>query len=149
QRVANSPLQFGGVVLEEANSPPRITAAKRKRVSAQPQEGGVVASSQKFREATEADAAGVVFRNAAIGKPPRPREKPMLRDIFLIARPPLLAVMQGGESVSFHMAANLDSSAPGGARSASPIGRSLNKCRVRAGLPARFRRAGPHPGSVA
>src|SRR5262245_1013185 len=33
----------------------------------------------------------------SIGKPPRPREQRMLRDIFLLARPPLLAVMQGGE----------------------------------------------------
>src|SRR5215470_7278602 len=33
----------------------------------------------------------------SIGKPPRPRGERTLRDIFLIARPPLLAVMQGGE----------------------------------------------------
>ena len=33
----------------------------------------------------------------SIGKPPRPRGQRTLRDIFLIARPPLLAVMQGGE----------------------------------------------------
>src|SRR5262249_36831519 len=32
----------------------------------------------------------------SIGKPPRPRDQWMLRDIFLLARPPLLAVMQGG-----------------------------------------------------
>ncbi|HYR42334.1 MAG TPA: hypothetical protein VER98_04895, partial [Terriglobia bacterium] len=49
------------------------------------------------RAATEADAAGVVFLFVSIGKPPRPRDQRMLRDIFLIARPPLLAVMQGGE----------------------------------------------------
>src|SRR5215510_10733308 len=36
------------------------------------------------------DAAGVVFLVPSIGTPPRPREKRMLRDIFLIARPPLL-----------------------------------------------------------
>src|SRR5262245_905909 len=30
-------------------------------------------------------------------KPPRPRDQRRLRDFFLIARPPLLAVMQGGE----------------------------------------------------
>src|SRR5213594_2188661 len=35
------------------------------------------------------------------GKPPRPRYKRMLRDILLIARPPLLAVMQGGEYARF------------------------------------------------
>jgi hypothetical protein len=34
---------------------------------------GVAASSKKFREATLADAAGVVFLLFAIGKPPRPR----------------------------------------------------------------------------
>src|SRR5262245_21403101 len=33
----------------------------------------------------------------SIGKPPRPRGQRTLRDILLIARPPLLAVMQGGE----------------------------------------------------
>src|SRR5947199_8855956 len=32
------------------------------------------------------------------GKPPRPRDQRRLRNNFLIARPPLLAVMQGGES---------------------------------------------------
>src|SRR3989442_15104451 len=51
----------------------------------------------KFREATEADADGGGFPFALIGKPPRPRYKWRLRDIPLIARPPLLAVMQGGE----------------------------------------------------
>ena len=33
----------------------------------------------------------------SIGKPPRHRGRRTLRDIFLIARPPFLAVMQGGE----------------------------------------------------
>jgi hypothetical protein len=33
----------------------------------------------------------------SFGKPPRPRCQRMLRDILLIARPPLLAFMQGGE----------------------------------------------------
>jgi len=69
----------------------------------------VAASSKKFREATEADAAGVVFLFVSIGKSPRPLlrlragalvlrgDQRMLRSILLIARPPLLAVMQGGE----------------------------------------------------
>src|SRR5438876_73572 len=61
-------------------------------------QGGVAASSIKSCEATKADAAGVVFLLASIGKPPRPRDQRRLRDIFLIARPPLLAVMQGGEN---------------------------------------------------
>src|SRR2546429_7873983 len=60
-------------------------------------QGGVAASSKKFREATEADAAAVVFLFVSIGKPPRPRDQRMLRDILLIPRPPLLAGMQGGE----------------------------------------------------
>ena len=38
---------------------------------------------------------------SAIGTPPRPREERMLRDILLIARPPLLAVMRGGEFARF------------------------------------------------
>ena len=42
-------------------------------------------------------ADGVVFLLCSIGKPPRPRDQRMLRDIFLIARPSLLAVMQGGD----------------------------------------------------
>ena len=53
-------------------------------------QGGVAASSRKCCEATEADAAGVVFLLFSIGKPPRPRDQRRLRDIFLIARPPLL-----------------------------------------------------------
>src|SRR5436190_10788692 len=64
-------------------------------------QGGVAASSRKCCEATEADAAGVVFLLFSIGKPPRPRAQRRLRDIFLIARPPLLAVMQGGEYARF------------------------------------------------
>src|SRR5215831_13394323 len=39
----------------------------------------------------------------SIGKPPRPRDQRRLRDIFLIARPPLLAVMQGGEYPRFQL----------------------------------------------
>src|SRR5881397_3627326 len=37
----------------------------------------------------------------SIGKPPRPRDQRKLRDILLLARPPLLAVMQGGEYARF------------------------------------------------
>src|SRR5213593_2302950 len=64
-------------------------------------QGGVAASSRKYREATEADAAGVVFLLFSFGKPPRPRYQRMLRGILSIARPPLLAVMQGGECARF------------------------------------------------
>jgi hypothetical protein len=67
-------------------------------------------SSRKCCEASLAGADGVVFLVVSIGKPPRPLlrlravalalrgDQRMLRDIFLIARPPLLAVMQGGDS---------------------------------------------------
>src|SRR5437867_8571099 len=64
---------------------------------ARPQ-GGVAASSSKFRAATEADAAGVVFLMFSSENHPGPRDQRRLRNNFLIARPPLLAVMQGGES---------------------------------------------------
>src|SRR6266581_4596793 len=37
------------------------------------------------------------FPFVSIGKPPRLRSQRMLRNIFLIAQPPLLAVMQGGD----------------------------------------------------
>src|SRR5262249_60413414 len=86
-------------------SPPRSASATARRL----RERGVAASSRKFREATEAVAAGVVFLFVLIGKPPRPRCQWMLRDMFLLARPPLVllgvapsrlrsaAVMQGGE----------------------------------------------------
>src|SRR5438128_1350615 len=60
-------------------------------------QGGVAASSKRCRAATEADAAGVVFLLCSFGKPPRPRDQRRLRDNFLTVRPPLLAVMQGGE----------------------------------------------------
>src|SRR5262249_33748572 len=62
---------------------------------------GRAASSIKFCEATEADAAGVVFR-----PPPRvcfqSENHPVLASavasrFLLIARPPLLALVQGGE----------------------------------------------------
>src|SRR5207253_1072634 len=54
----------------------------------------------RSREATLFRADGVVFLFSSIGKPPRPRDDRTLREIFLIARPPLLAVMQGGEYAS-------------------------------------------------
>src|SRR6266702_8037742 len=68
-----------------------------------PPQGGVAASSKKCCEATKADAAGVVFLLFSIGKPPRPRDQRRLGDILLIARPPLLAVMQGGEYARFQL----------------------------------------------
>src|SRR5439155_12731929 len=70
---------------------------KRYSLLASPQ-GGVAASSSKFRAATEARRSRGGFPFVLIGKPPRPRDQRRLRNNFLIARPPLLAVMQGGES---------------------------------------------------
>src|SRR5213594_4016083 len=74
-----------------AYSPPCITARR----------GGCVI--KKISRSTEADAAGVVFHLFSFGKPPRPRYQRMLRGILLIARPPLLAVMQGGECARFQL----------------------------------------------
>src|SRR5205823_6907471 len=54
-------------------------------------QGGVAALLIKWCEATEKDAAGVVFlRDHFIRKTTRPRDQWRLRGIFLIARPPLL-----------------------------------------------------------
>src|SRR5262249_2248674 len=65
-----------GLILKRANSPPRITARRG---------GGV---TKKMARSLLMDAAGVVFLVPSIGTPPRPREKRMLRNIFLIGRPP-------------------------------------------------------------
>src|SRR5881296_2091412 len=61
--------------------PRKAPVARVIPLLASPQ-GGVAASSRKFRAATETDAAGVVFLLVLIGKPPRPRDQRMLRDIF-------------------------------------------------------------------
>src|SRR5262245_19364016 len=52
-----------------------------------------------FAQPPKQTQPGLVFLSAARAekKPPRPRGQRMLRDILLIARPPLLAVTQGGE----------------------------------------------------
>src|SRR5215467_13288955 len=71
---------FRGVILKKANSPPRITARRG---------GGV---TKKMARSLLIGAAGAVFLVRSIGTPPRPREKRMLRNIFFMARPPLLAV---------------------------------------------------------
>src|SRR5262249_61439641 len=96
---------FRGVILKKANSPPRITARRG---------GGV---SKKMARSLLIDAAGVVFLVRSIGTPPCPRKKRMLRSIFLIARPPLLVVMRGGEFASLKMAPNMDSLRAGASRS--------------------------------
>src|SRR6266516_7023330 len=83
-------------------SPPCITAAKRKRGSAQPQKKrGRLRHQENAAKPPQPDAAGVVFLLFSIGKPPRPRDQRRLRGIFLVARPPLLAMVQGGEYARF------------------------------------------------
>ena len=57
---------------------------------------------------------------SAIGTPPRPREERMLRDILLIARPPLLAVMRGGEFARFKMTPLKHPPLPGGLPAGAP-----------------------------
>src|SRR5215471_14777899 len=71
--------------LNEGNSPPCITARR----------GGCVI--KQCRAATEETQPGWFSSLFSAGKPPRPRVQRRLRDILVIARPPLLAVMQGGE----------------------------------------------------
>src|SRR5436853_396646 len=56
--------------------------------------------------------AGVVFRVRAEGKPPRLRLLRWLRDILFMTQPPLLAVMQGGESRSIQIHSQQWNSAP-------------------------------------
>src|ERR1051326_403537 len=71
------------------DSPPCITARR----------GGCVINKNiaKLPKQTQPGWFSSLF---LIGKPPRPRGQRRLRIYFLIARPPLLAVMQGGESAS-------------------------------------------------
>ena len=78
-----------------SNSTPSL--GERTPLLASPQ-GGVAASLIKWCEATEKDAAGVVFlSDHSIRKTTPASRSAEARGIFLIARPPLLAVMQGGE----------------------------------------------------
>src|ERR1700739_44784 len=79
-------------------SPPRSASAAARSLK----RCWVAASSNKFRVATAADADGVVFLSASVGKPRRHlltlgAGRGMFRIFFLIALPLLLAVMQGGE----------------------------------------------------
>ena len=54
----------------------------------------------RSREATLSRADGVVFLFVLNRKTTPASRQRRLRNIFLIARPPLLAVMQGGESAA-------------------------------------------------
>jgi hypothetical protein len=58
---------------------------------------GWPSDQQKYREASADSEAGVVFRRTQKENHPGCAVKRRLRDIPLMAQPPLLAVMQGGE----------------------------------------------------
>ena len=75
-------------------------------------QGGVAASSRKMSRSHRSGRSRGGFPFASIGKPPRPRDQRRLRDIFLIARPPLLAVMQGGEWPARNMVAIFFTASP-------------------------------------
>src|ERR1041385_1194397 len=69
-----------------AYSPPCITARR-----------GGLRHQKHFAKPPKPTRPGWFSALFSIEKPPRPRGQRRLRDILLIARPPLLAVMQGGE----------------------------------------------------
>src|ERR1051325_5001613 len=75
--------------VEAAHSPPCITARR----------GGCVINKSRINVAKppKQTQPGWFSSLFSIGKPPRPCGQRRLREILLIARPPLLAVMQGGE----------------------------------------------------
>jgi len=98
--VIDRPAEFGHAVsLDRAKvpllaPPPRSASALARSVKRR--RGGCVIKKISRSLRSRRSRGGFPFRS--IGTPPRPREQRMLRDIFLIARPPLLAVMRGGES---------------------------------------------------
>src|SRR5262245_42823344 len=61
------------------------------------QQGGVAAPSNKTQRSNLSWEQTGWFTFGFLGKPPRPSGQWRLRKIFLNARPPLLAVMQGGD----------------------------------------------------
>src|SRR5215470_3375036 len=100
QRKCDSPcwasLLSKGLALFYSEPVPRLASFLHSELLASPQ-GGVAASSRKFCEATEADAAGVVFLFVLNRKTtPSARSVDASRH-FLTRAAPLLAVMQGGE----------------------------------------------------
>src|SRR5438045_3536633 len=84
-------MNYGG-----AYSPPCITARR----------GGCAVNKEVAKLPRSAQTGWFSFL-FSIGKPPRPRDQRTLREIFLVARPPLLAVMQGGEYARFHIRSQL------------------------------------------
>src|SRR5947207_8716041 len=65
--------------------------------------GGVAERPNKYREASADREDGVVFRWKRKENHPVCIKLRWLRDIFLMMQPPLLAVMQGGESRSMQL----------------------------------------------
>src|SRR6184192_3185428 len=96
-------MNYGG-----AYSPPCITARR----------GGCAVNKEVAKLPCSAQTGWFSFL-FSIGKPPRPRDQRTLREIFLVARPPLLAVMQGGEYARFHVRSHL----------LRPLRPGLNSCR--------------------
>src|SRR5439155_5409752 len=78
--------------------PRKAPVARVIPLLASPQ-GGVAASSRKYREATETDAAGVVFLFVLIWKTTPASLSADASRHLIVARPPLLAVMQGGNTL--------------------------------------------------
>src|SRR5438132_9615358 len=81
---------------ERAYSPPCITARR----------GSCAVNKEVAKLPCSAQTGWFSFL-FPIGKPPRPRDQRTLREIFLVARPPLLALMQGGEYARFHIRSHL------------------------------------------
>jgi len=93
--------------------------------------GGVAASSIKFREATEADAAGVVFLVFS-----RLTRCTVLRLHLapFIGTPPLLAAMRGGDSRTIAIHSHLDRDDPYSKAVnffTAPLPRSTKPCGIR------------------
>src|SRR5262245_7110877 len=85
----------------------RRAALARQRAASR--EGGVDAPIKKMpRSLLSWAQTGWFSFLFSTGKPPRPRDQRRLRGILLIARPPLLAVMQGGEYARFQIHSHLD-----------------------------------------
>src|SRR5215467_11648019 len=93
--------------LNEGNSPPCITARRGGCVIKQCRAATEETQPGAKRERDSAKPEEWFSSLFSAGKPPRPRVQRRLRDVLLIARPPLLAAMQGGEWPSFKFGSHL------------------------------------------
>src|SRR6476660_8315106 len=82
---------------EGGHSPPCITAAERKRDSAQHQARRGGRAIKKISRSSADREAGVVFRWMQKENHPGCVRFGRCATLFLMTQPPLLAVMQGGE----------------------------------------------------